>query len=639
MSSQEGLPVNNVVGTSIDLNPRDTQAASNSASSSQNADSAAASADAAWKFSRVAQGAAVDSVSAVSDANAAAAAADASAKNATVTANLYPSLDGELGANAAIAAGTIPDGALFNVSVAASVMPPRLADQYKNVGGVATLTGQTVANGKALNDATTLANSTDRRTTGIKLIALADGSFAWADINSRQSMVIKPSGDKVLYGKTQANMVTVTESLNMGNTQTIPSDGSAYVNAWGGKNYRVAFGLRNDRRTVDLHGVPITTQRGALPNDVFGIGDSISAYGISSSQPNASGTLYPPLTNSQSWTTWAMLMTNGRYSYVGTSATPGFTTAQVLATHVPKAIAIKPTFCLVMCGRNDVVQGIDIDSVTIPAMTSIYRQLRFAGIIPVVCSMPAQSGNTDTMNIARYKINDFCRQYAVKYGLPFVDLHAATTDPLTGGWIAGYNQDVSHPTPLGAKAMGNAVATAMAEWQAPTTPQKAESVTTPTSSNNILTNPLFVDSSAGLPTDWSTDVAGSVAISQESNIKGNVWTVTGDSTPYPRYYRTITVVPGKKYGFGFMMKISGTGAVPSWMSCYAKSGTSLTDSAGDVYFGGVRGWRLTADWGYYYFESVIPLGVTQMTIIVQAQSGYISLAQMGIFTIIDTTGL
>lgn len=538
-------------------------------------------------------------------------------------------------ANAAIASGEITAGSFFFIR---STSDNSIADEYQNIGGVATATSRSYPSTEFVNTVNRLAQDTERRTAGIKLIE-SDGSFIWADINSRQSMKINPNGDKVLYGKTQANMLTVTESIDMGNTKTIPSDGSAYVNAWAGKNYRVAFGLRNDSITVDLHGVPLTTQRGSLPNDVFSIGDSITAYGTSSSIPNAGGTLYPPLTNSQSWASWAMLMTNGQYSYVGSSATPGFTTAQVLATHVPKAIAAKPTLCIVMCGRNDVVQGIDIDSVTIPAFTNIFRQLRFAGIIPVVCSMSAQSGNTDAQNIARYKINDFCRQYAVKYGLPFVDLHAATTDPLTGGWIAGYNQDVSHPTPLGAKAMGNAVATAMSQWQAPTTPQKAESVTTPTSSNNILTNPLFVDSAAGLPTDWAADVAGTVAISQESGVKGNAWTITGASAPYPRYYRTISVEPGKKYGFGFMMKISGTGSVPSWMSCYAKSGSSLTDSTGDVYFGGVRGWRLTADWGYYYFESVIPTGVTQMTIITQAQGGYISLAQMGVFTITDTTGL
>ncbi|WP_431222588.1 pyocin knob domain-containing protein [Serratia sp. L9] len=49
--STEGLPVNNVVGTNVELDPRSTADAANAASSSQAADSAAASADRAWKFS------------------------------------------------------------------------------------------------------------------------------------------------------------------------------------------------------------------------------------------------------------------------------------------------------------------------------------------------------------------------------------------------------------------------------------------------------------------------------------------------------------------------------------------------------------------------------------------------------------
>ncbi|WP_447875633.1 pyocin knob domain-containing protein [Serratia fonticola] len=49
--SSEGLPVNNVVGTSVELAPRSTADAASAASSSQAADSAAASADRAWKFS------------------------------------------------------------------------------------------------------------------------------------------------------------------------------------------------------------------------------------------------------------------------------------------------------------------------------------------------------------------------------------------------------------------------------------------------------------------------------------------------------------------------------------------------------------------------------------------------------------
>ncbi|MBP1034045.1 hypothetical protein J8631_00560 [Serratia fonticola] len=73
--SSEGLPVKNVVGTDVDLSARSVQGAANAASSSQAADSAAISADAAFKFSRNAKDAALQSQDYTGQAAAAAEAA------------------------------------------------------------------------------------------------------------------------------------------------------------------------------------------------------------------------------------------------------------------------------------------------------------------------------------------------------------------------------------------------------------------------------------------------------------------------------------------------------------------------------------------------------------------------------------
>ncbi|WP_447880326.1 tail fiber/spike domain-containing protein [Serratia fonticola] len=70
--SSEGLPVNNVVGTDVDLGPRSVQGAANAASSSQSADSAAFSADRAWKFSNIASESSQVATGAVDESKAAA---------------------------------------------------------------------------------------------------------------------------------------------------------------------------------------------------------------------------------------------------------------------------------------------------------------------------------------------------------------------------------------------------------------------------------------------------------------------------------------------------------------------------------------------------------------------------------------
>ncbi|VXD05750.1 hypothetical protein YERSI8AC_340002 [Enterobacterales bacterium 8AC] len=79
--STEGLPVSNVVATNVELGPRSTADAANAASSSQAADSAAASADRAWKFSNDA--AASAAAAKVSEDNSAAAMANALSKVVT----------------------------------------------------------------------------------------------------------------------------------------------------------------------------------------------------------------------------------------------------------------------------------------------------------------------------------------------------------------------------------------------------------------------------------------------------------------------------------------------------------------------------------------------------------------------------
>ncbi len=143
--SSEGLPVNNVVGTDVELGPRSTAGAANAASSSQNADSAAASADAAWKFSRVAQSAVGDASAAVSEAQAAAEAAAASAQNAALSANAYDTL---AEAQNDINDGVIPLNSKFNVR---STDPLIWVTEYINQSGVATATGKVINSGAFFN--------------------------------------------------------------------------------------------------------------------------------------------------------------------------------------------------------------------------------------------------------------------------------------------------------------------------------------------------------------------------------------------------------------------------------------------------------------------------------------------------------
>ncbi|MDK1706876.1 hypothetical protein QOM18_00935 [Serratia marcescens] len=136
--SSKGLPVDDVVGTDIILGARSTQQATDEAKSSLSADSAAQSADAAFKFSRQAK-------SLVDDANEAADRAEAAAEVAQSGTDAYPDV---AAAQAAIDAGT-ETRRYFSVR---STISTQWVDEYENINGVATPTGRYLSNGKYVDE-------------------------------------------------------------------------------------------------------------------------------------------------------------------------------------------------------------------------------------------------------------------------------------------------------------------------------------------------------------------------------------------------------------------------------------------------------------------------------------------------------
>lgn len=524
--------------------------------------------------------------------------------------------------------GTIPNNGIYGLI---SSNDSRSIELWKNNAGIPEFTGKYEVDGSLVEEFIELSKSTDIRTKGLFTIQDNSGNFWLVDGNGRAAYKVENTGKKIMYGETELEEVLIKQTINFTNTSLIPSSGASYRRATIDPTGRVIEGIRISDNKWEFEGVPFSnkTMRGLLPNDMFFIGDSITAYGQAWSGANNTGTSYAPLLNAQSWPAWAELFSNGRVVYAGQSATGGYTTSQILTTHLPVAISKGNTFCVVLGGRNDINGAVAL-SATIKNFTAIFSKLRYAGIIPVICTMPAQSGNTDSKKLNENQINEFLKAYALKYGLPFVDFHAATVDPLTGEWKSGYNQDVSHPTPLGASVMGKALSDAMVQWVAPTLPRTAVSLTTPEFSNNLIDNPLFGSSTSGVPTGWTTATAGTVSVATDSQILGNAWNITGSGT-VPKYTKTISVTAGTKIGFGAMLKCSATDS--SSVAFYAVAG----DSTSTVYLAGIRGWKLTiTNYGYFYYEVIIPSGMTQMTLIASVNQGTLNLAQLGAF-VLDTT--
>jgi lysophospholipase L1-like esterase len=247
--------------------------------------------------------------------------------------------------------------------------------------------------------------------------------------------------------------------------------------------------------------VGFVAKQDGLQATLLTIGDSLATAGITS-QGVMTGNVIGPT----SFAAWAILLSNGRLVFKGVSGTTGFTSAQLLATHVPIALAVAPQLCLVQIGVNDAQNAVPI-ATTIANLTAIYTQLQAAGIRPVLTTVTPISAASSTIRTAITRINAWILRYAQASGLPLVDFHGAVSDTTNGDWTAGLNADTLHQNAAGAKVMGQAIATALAPSTSIVKPVLVDYNNDP--GYALGSNQLFLtDSNAdGLPDGWGVPTA------------------------------------------------------------------------------------------------------------------------------------
>ena len=434
---------------------------------------------------------------------------------------------------------------------------------------------------------------------------------------------------EIRAGNANIETISTSVSLAVGLNILTPNKSNRYLYAETDSIGHVLWGTLKDG-TKEYMGMPLSQQVGQVKNDFFFIGDSITAFTETTAGAYNDVTRgQKPAVCAQGWPVWAEMLSDGKILKTGLSATGGYRADQILATHVPVAIAAKPKFCVVLAGRNDIVQ---ISNYTyeqsIKAINAIYSELRRSGIIPVCCSMSAQSGNTAAQDVKRYKMNEWIRSYAEKYSLPFVDMHKATTDPATGQWFSGWNYDASHPTAAGAKAMGLALADAMVNWVSNVSPRMAESNTTPEASTNLIANPLLMNVDApNVPASWAIGNAGTPSLLADPAVKGNVLRIaSSDGTTPATRSQTVSVTPGDVLEFSLKFKANSGGENNVWVN------SAATPFALTGILAGIRRWAATMDtFGTYSQRFTVPAGVTSLNIAISGLD--LSIGQVGLFKI------
>jgi lysophospholipase L1-like esterase len=375
----------------------------------------------------------------------------------------------------------------------------------------------------------------------------------------------------------------------------------------------------------DVQGLPNQLYRIGRGNTIFAIGDSITYNGTDGTMNASAG--YYGILSSNHYLLWATLLSQGRLAYTGVSATGGYTTAQILATHLPVALQVKPAFCVVLGGANDYGQPIPTVIANLKAM---YTALQSAGITPVCCTLlPRNNINGNTSWSTR--LNAWISRYARLNGLPLADFYSALVDTTNGAYKAGLNADYVHPSPEGAKIMGQVIVNALLPLVAQTSPFLAATQSTDVAM--AIQNPLFLNGSGGLPSCWAflSGVPGTLSMAPASGVVGNQWTITSSTGDCWYRSNSFAVNPGDVLHIAFKLRASVETASNGSVAVSVSSNISNIKPIGfistlDIPAGAV-----------FTCEVTVPNGVSRILLEAAARGGTGGTLGLGQMTIIDLT--
>lgn len=330
-------------------------------------------------------------------------------------------------------------------------------------------------------------------------------------------------------------------------------------------------------------------------NLVEGIGDSIT---VASHNTAGAGittqTLFQPRIQNTSGSTggmltWASILPatgqsygDGRFRFVGTHATSGYTIAQMVTTHIdgadsPTASSPKPGIVVVHIGTNDLAAMLTAN-VLDPAKVATRKAnlktgletLIAAGILPLVCKIVPSNTVLNQQSVTAWNVA--IGELAIELNIPVADCF---TPCATGNdWTANYHSgDGVHPSVTGAKAAGQAIRDALETVLPATLPALVTTSTDGTGLGNFYENGAnqVVGGTAGVPKGgnpaanayWTWTASGTTpTLAARSGFDGIAWTWTKASDAANTTASgsssgngVMTMIDGNTYEFGFVAEI------------------------------------------------------------------------------------
>jgi lysophospholipase L1-like esterase len=372
------------------------------------------------------------------------------------------------------------------------------------------------------------------------------------------------------------------------------------------------------------------------PASIMAMGDSITRNG--NTDPIGA---VDYIIGGQSYLWWACMLANGGLVYRGVAATGGFTSAQIISTHLPTVLAAKPSYCVVNAGTND--NGTLTQAQTIANLKFIYDSLLAAGITPIATTMlPKQTVIGSNAKILQ-QISVWITRYALTRNFPCVDWNVLFSSPTDGNWV-GYNGaggtyqvDSTHPNAAGAKLMGQALWNQIKAWippvtlYLPTANPNGASAFVPTQTNALFLTDTNSDGVADGMTLAGVGATGTLTAMSASEGVGNWQNITSAGAAGAQLTANNGVITaGNKYLVGLRIKTAGikSGAA-QWNVRFTDSNTV------DIF--AIRNITEDVTLGAIWHEFTMPPGVPASGRIIGSVAGGAGTLSIGQVMIYDLT--
>lgn len=264
---------------------------------------------------------------------------------------------------------------------------------------------------------------------------------------------------------------------------------------------------------------------------------------------------------------------------LGSAATAGFTLQQIINTHLPTILSVKPQFVVVYSGiGNNVLAGGEFTpSLLRQFETDVLTPIENYGGTPILASMvPAVNASNPGIShteVERY--NTWASRWARARGYPYMDFYSKLVDPATGTFKAGYTSDNLHFNGVGSAAIIPLVKDMIAGL-----PTQHTARFSLAAYNSTITgrspNPLLAYS-GDTPTGWTKYDPGdatSVVAPAPGGRPGNRMLLTqGPSNFIFQYAPELAVAGGNLWEWGCQLDFNGVGClVLAW---YKQDGSTV----------------------------------------------------------------